>query len=66
MTASVDRSVGGPAGPSRTRIRTPLWRRITAIFSLALMSVLGGAALAAILGGTALLLLFLLERAIAA
>ncbi len=49
----------------KTRIRIPLWRRITALFSLAFLSVIGGVILAAVLGGAALLLLFLLERAIA-
>ena len=64
MTAPVDRSPVGTSRP-RTRIRIPLWRRITALFSLAFMSVVGGALLAAVIGGAALLLLFLLERAIA-
>lgn len=65
MTAPVDRSTTGGQTPPRARIRIPLWRRITAVFSLAFMSVLGGVVMAAVLGGTALLLLFLLERAIA-
>ena len=63
---AVDRQPQGrPASGVRSRIRTPLWRRITAFFSLAFMSVLGGVALAGLLGIAALLLLFLLERAIA-
>ena len=57
MTTSIDRP--------RPRIRIPLWRRITAFFSLAFFTVVGGVAMAAVVGGTALLLLFLLERAIA-
>lgn len=56
---------GRLAARTRTRIRTPLWRRITALFSLAFVSVVSGVALAGLLGMTALLLLFLLERAIA-
>lgn len=47
------------------RDRIPIWRRVTALFTLSFMSVLGGLLLAAILGMTALMLLFLLERAIA-
>lgn len=65
MTAPVDRSSANRGDRTRTRIRIPLWRRITALFSLAFMSVLGGVAIAGIVGGAALLLLFLLERAIA-
>lgn len=65
MTAPVDRSTAEGLMAHRARIRIPLWRRITAIFSLAFMSVLGGVVMAGVLGGTALLLLFLLERAIA-
>jgi hypothetical protein len=65
MTAPVDRSTAEGLMTPRARIRIPLWRRITAIFSLAFMSVLGGVVMAGVLGGTALLLLFLLERAIA-
>lgn len=63
---AVDQQAGaGRATRVRSRIRIPLWRRITAVFSLAFMSVLGGIALAGLLGMAALLLLFLLERAIA-
>ncbi len=43
----------------------PLWRRITAAFTLLMMVALGGLVLAAIIGTTALLMLFVLERAIA-
>ncbi|MGH1490818.1 MAG: hypothetical protein ACRBK7_15750 [Acidimicrobiales bacterium] len=53
----------GESGRSRTRI--PLWRRITALFTLSFMTVLGGILLAGILGLTALMILFVLERAIA-
>lgn len=65
MTAPVDRAPTERDDRSPSRIRIPLWRRITALFSLAFVSVLGGVAIAGLLGGTALLLLFLLERAIA-
>ena len=65
MTAPVDRAPVSRGDHLPTRIRIPLWRRITALFSLAFVSVLGGVAIAGVLGGAALLLLFLLERAIA-
>ena len=65
MTAPVNRAPAKAACRPKTRIRIPLWRRITALFSLAFLSVVGGVALAAVVGGAALLLLFLLERAIA-
>jgi hypothetical protein len=42
-----------------------LWRRVTALFGLALFSVAGGAAVAAAVGVLALVALLLLERAIA-
>lgn len=45
--------------------RTPLWRRITALFTLSFLSVVGGLVLATVLGLTALMILFVLERAIA-
>jgi len=63
--APVEPSPSGDHDRPPTRIRIPLWRRITALFSLAFVSVLGGVAMAGVIGGTALLLLFLLERAIA-
>lgn len=66
MTAPVDRAPAGTTESPATRIRIPLWHRITALFSLAFLSVVGGVILAAVLGGAALLLLFLLERAISA
>ena len=44
---------------------TPLWRRITALFSLGSLVVVIGVLLAAVIGATALLMLFVLERAIA-
>lgn len=53
----------GTSGRSWTRI--PLWRRITALFTLSFLTVLGGMLLAVILGTTVLLILFVLERAIA-
>ena len=48
----------------RTQATTPLWRRVTALFSLGLISILAGVALAGLLGLTVLLLLVALERAI--
>ncbi|MEM7272201.1 MAG: hypothetical protein AAF547_03885 [Actinomycetota bacterium] len=62
------RGVGMPPRPTMlpaSRVRTPLWRRLTALFTLSFLSVLGGLLLAAALGTTALLILFVLERAIA-
>ncbi len=49
----------------RSRVRIPIWRRVTALFTLSFMTVLGGILLAGILGMTALMILFVLERAIA-
>lgn len=49
----------------RPRVRIPIWRRLTALFTLSFMTVLGGILLAVILGTTALMILFVLERAIA-
>lgn len=46
-------------------VRTPLWRRITAVFTLSSLVVLSGLFLAGVITLTALMLLFLLERAIA-
>ncbi len=65
MTAPVDRTPTSRGDRMPSRIRIPLWRRITALFSLGFVSVLAGVAIAGVIGGTALLLLFLLERAIA-
>jgi hypothetical protein len=44
---------------------TPLWRRITALFSLGSLVVVLGVLLAAVIGATVLLMLFVLDRAIA-
>ncbi|MGI9597896.1 MAG: hypothetical protein ACR2QK_17155 [Acidimicrobiales bacterium] len=49
----------------RSRVRIPLWRRITALFTLSFVTVLGGILLAGVLAMTALMILFVLERAIA-
>lgn len=56
-----------PPGPPMTKRggRTPLWRRVTALFTLSFLSVVAGLVLATVLGLTALMVLFLLERAIA-
>ena len=45
------------------RVRTPLWRRLTALVSLGSMVVIVGTLLAALLGISALLLMMILERA---
>lgn len=45
--------------------RTPLWRRVTALFSLGSLVVLIGVLLAAIIGASFLLAFFILDRAIA-
>ena len=49
----------------RHEARTPIWRRITALFTLGSLVVVTGVGLAAVIGAAALLLLFVLERAIA-
>ncbi len=45
--------------------RTPLWRRVTALFTLGSVVITIGIGLAFVIGATALLMLFVLERAIA-
>jgi len=45
--------------------RIPLWRRVTALFSLSALVVVVGVVLAAIIGLAVLVLLFVVERAIA-
>ena len=47
------------------RVRTPLWRRITAAFTLSSMVVLAGLFLAGLITLTLLMVLYLLEQAIA-
>ncbi len=54
-----------PKATPTTKSRIPLWRRVTALFTLSFMTILAGVFLAAVLGLTALMILFLLERAIA-
>lgn len=54
-----------PKGTGSERPRIPIWRRITALFTLSFMTIVAGVFLAAALGATALIALFLLERAIA-
>jgi hypothetical protein len=44
---------------------TPLWRRVTALFSLGSLVVVLGVLLAAVIGAAVLLMLFVLDRAIA-
>jgi hypothetical protein len=48
----------------RTRVSTALWRRVTALFSLGVVSIVIGVALAGVLAVTALLLLVALDRAV--
>ena len=50
---------------STTDAHTPIWRRVTALFSLGALVVLIGVVLAAVIASAALLALFVLERAIA-
>ncbi len=47
------------------KVRTPFWRRITALFTLGSMVVVGGLALAAMITLAVVMLIFLIERAIA-
>ncbi len=47
------------------RVRTPWWRRITAVFTLSSMVVLAGLFLAGLITLTLLMVLYLLEQAIA-
>lgn len=47
------------------KVRTPLWRRVTALFTLGSIVVVGGLALAAMITLTVLMLIFVVERAIA-
>jgi hypothetical protein len=57
---------GSPSAiPLGSTARIPLWRRITAFFTLSFMTVVAGVFLAGIIGVTALMILFVLERAIA-
>ncbi len=60
MTAS---SQTAPEKPRSARI--PLWRRFTAVISLAAMVLIGGLVLAGLITITILLLIFLVEQAIA-
>jgi len=54
-----------PRATPTTKARIPLWRRFTAFFTLSFMTIVAGILLAGVLGLTALMILFLLERAIA-
>ncbi len=58
-----------PIGPvrrgSRDDAHTPLWRRVTALFTLGSLVVVIGVFVAMVIALTALLALFVLERAIA-
>lgn len=63
MTPLTDRP--SPQQPFTKRRRIPLWRRVTAAFTLSSIVVVGGLVLAALIAMAALLMLFVLERAIA-
>lgn len=52
-------------GSQDARVRTPWWRRITAAFTLSSMVVLAGLFLAGLITLTLLMVLYLLEQAIA-
>ena len=45
------------------RVKTPIWRRLTALVSLGSIVIIMGCALAALLGASAMFVLFVLERA---
>lgn len=53
----------GRRGPRK--VRTPLWRRLTALFTLSSMVIVGGLVLAAVITLTMVMLVFVIERAIA-
>ncbi len=50
---------------SQDDAHTPLWRRVTALFTLGSLVVVIGVFVAVVIASTALLALFVLERAIA-
>ena len=50
---------------SPTDAHTPIWRRVTALFTLGSLVVVTGVGLATVIATVALLALFVLERAIA-
>ena len=50
---------------SQDDAHTPLWRRVTALFTLGSLVVIIGAIVAVMIASAALLALFILERAIA-
>ena len=51
--------------PDKTDVHTPLWRRLTAAFTLSSMVVLGALFLAGVITLAILMALYLLEQAIA-
>jgi hypothetical protein len=51
--------------PDNSNVRTPLWRRLTAAFTLSSMVVFGALFLAGVITLTILMVLYLLEQAIA-
>ncbi len=62
---SADAEVSPTSIPLGSKARIPIWRRLTALFTLSFMTVVAGIFLAGIIGVTALMILFVLERAIA-
>lgn len=53
-----------PAGLPPERVRTPLWRRLTALVSLGSLVVIMGFAVAALLGLLAVAMLVVLDAAV--
>ena len=53
------------SNPSMATVRTPLWRRLTALFTLSSLVVVAGLILALVITLAILMVLYLLEQAIA-
>lgn len=62
-TESLSQRLASRRTPSHQRVRTPWWRRLTALISLGSLVIIAGITLAAVAGVSALLLLMILERA---
>lgn len=68
MIQQADPTTGITTGPNRSHYdggRIPLWRRLTALFTLSSLVIVIGVVVAVTIGALALLSLFVLERAIA-
>lgn len=50
--------------PAFPRVRTPIWRRITALVSLGSVVLLAGVGIAAVIGAAIMTAIMLVERAI--